>query len=316
MKPKKQQIVTITFSPCIDKSTTVSVLLPDIKMSCTSPKEEPGGGGINVARAIGNLGGSALAIYFSGGCNGHKFDELMLHENISTLVIPSAHETRENIIIVDEYNNKQYRFGMPMTPLMENEYEQFLSQLKTLDDLAYIIISGSVPPGVPASVFAEISAISKNKNAKLVVDTKGDALKHAVDSGVFLIKPNLGELSVLTGRKELLADEIKDVARVLIQGGRCEVVVVSMGAEGAMVITSDFIKQIKPPTVERKSTVGAGDSMVAGIVFSLYNGKSLMDAIQYGVACGTAATLNPGTELCRKDDVVNLLPHVEIIDLE
>ena len=140
MKPKNQQIVTITFSPCIDKSTTVPVLLPDIKMSCTSPKEEPGGGGINVARAIHNLGGSALAIYFSGGCNGHKFDELMLHENITTLVIPSINETRENIIIVDEFNDKQYRFGMPMTPLMENEYEQFLSRLKTLEDLSYICL--------------------------------------------------------------------------------------------------------------------------------------------------------------------------------
>jgi len=115
---------------------------------------------------------------------------------------------------------------------------------------------------------------------------------------------------------ELLPYEIKDVARSFIEKGKCEVVVVSMGAEGAMLVTSTFAKQIKPPLVERKSTVGAGDSMVAGIVYSLYNEKSLIDAIRYGVACGTAATLNPGTELCRREDVEKITPNVEIIDLD
>jgi 6-phosphofructokinase 2 len=307
-------IVTITFSPCIDKSTSVAFLAPDIKMSCTSVKLEPGGGGINVARAIGKLGGSAKALYSAGGCTGKEFTQLMHDENVPTKVIESNFETRENIIIVDESNGKQYRFGMPMTPLNEAACNQFLTLLNEEDDLAYMIISGSIPPGVPLTIFDGIADIARQKNAKLIVDTKGEPLKYAINAGVFLIKPNLGELSALVGKKELKTTDIVNEARKLIQSGKCEVVVVSMGAEGAMLVTSTIAKQIKPPTVERKSTVGAGDSMVAGIVFALDQGSQLVDAIQYGVACGTAATLNHGTELCKKEDVAFLLPKVEIID--
>lgn len=308
-------IITITFSPCIDKSTTVARLSPDIKMSCTSVKLEPGGGGINVARALSKLGGSATAIYVSGGCTGQKFDELMHQEKIPSVVIEGTQETRENIIIVDESNSKQYRFGMPMPPLSDGAYQQILDYLKTLDDVAFIIVSGSVPAGVDKSFFDEISLIAHKCKAKLIVDTKGDALKQAVDAGVFLIKPNLGELSALVGKGELKTDQIQDIARSLIDNGKCEVVVVSMGAEGAMLVTSTTAKQIKPPKVERKSTVGAGDSMVAGIVYALTRGSSLAEAIQYGVACGTAATLNPGTELCRKQDVERLLSQVSVKEL-
>jgi len=309
------RIVTLTFSPCIDKSTTVEFLAPDIKMNCTSVTLEPGGGGINVARALSKLGTTAKAMYISGGCNGKEFEQLMEQENIPSIVIAGVHETRENIIIVDESNGKQYRFGMPMNTLVEKEYIQFLIELKAMDDLSYIIVSGSVPPGVSLTIFAEIAAFAHEVNARLIVDTKGDALKQAVDAGVFLIKPNLGELSALVGKKEIDVDEVKDIARSLIKSGKCEVVVVSMGAEGALLVTSTIVKQIIPPTVERKSTVGAGDSMVAGMVYALNDGSELTEAVQYGVACGTAATLNPGTELCRKEDVVSLLPKVEIIDL-
>ncbi len=309
------RIVTLTFSPCIDKSTMVAALAPDIKMNCTAVTLEPGGGGINVARALSKLGTKAKAMYISGGCNSKEFEQLMEQENIPSIVIAGVHETRENIIIVDESNGKQYRFGMPMNTLVEKEYIRFLIELKAMDDLSYIIVSGSVPPGVSLTIFAEIAAFAHEVNARLIVDTKGDALKQAVDAGVFLIKPNLGELSALVGKKEIDVNEVKDIARSLIKSGKCEVVVVSMGAEGALLVTSNIIKQIIPPTVERKSTVGAGDSMVAGMVYALHDGSELIEAVQYGVACGTAATLNPGTELCRKEDVASLLPKVTIIDL-
>jgi 6-phosphofructokinase 2 len=309
-------IITLTFSPCIDKSASVAYLAPDIKMSCTDIKSEPGGGGINVSRAIHKLGGTSTAMYVSGGCTGKKFDQLMMEESIKTLVITSTHETRENIIIVDDSTERQYRFGMPMTPSSVEEWQQFLHHLRQAEDLQYIVVSGSLPPGVPLTVFSEISAIAVAKKARLIVDTKGDALLRAVDAGVYLIKPNLGELSALVGKKELLSHEIKDVARKIISSKKCEVIVVSMGKDGAMLVTAKVAQQIKPPLVERKSTVGAGDSMVAGIVFSLYSGKSLSQAIQYGVACGTAATLNPGTELCRLEDVEKLLNNVVTKDID
>jgi 6-phosphofructokinase 2 len=300
------KIVTITFSPCIDKSTSVSALVPEKKLKCTVPKLEPGGGGINIARAIKKLGGEAIAIFPSGGYTGKYFNHLMERENVPAIIIETANETRENIIVLDESSNNQYRFGMPGTELSESEWKQILKAAETINDAEFIIASGSLPPGVPLNIYAQLAKISKTKNAKFIVDTSGEALKQAVDEGVYLLKPNLGELSSLAGKKELLPDEVKEVAGSIIAKGKCEVMAVSMGAAGAMLITKDGSEIITPPVVERKSTVGAGDSMVAGIVFYLSLGHSITEAVQYGVACGTAATMNPGTELCKKEDADKL----------
>ena len=304
-------IITITFSPCIDKSTAVPALVPEKKLICTSPKLEPGGGGINIARAIKKLGGAATAIFPSGGYTGKYFNYLLEKEHINAVIIETANETRENIIVVDQANNNQYRFGMPGTALAETEWRKCLQAIEEISDVEFIIASGSLPPGVPDNIYALLAKIAKTKKAKFIVDTSGDALKQAIAEGVYMLKPNLGELSYLAGKKELQVDEVKNVAREIITKGECEVMVVSMGAAGAMLVTDEIAEIFTPPAVERKSTVGAGDSMVAGIVFYLALGKSLLQAVQYGVACGTAATLNAGTELCKKDDADRLFPLVQ-----
>jgi 6-phosphofructokinase 2 len=296
-------IVTITFSPCIDKSTSVPCLIPEKKLKCAAPKLEPGGGGINIARAIKKIGGEAMAIFPSGGYTGKFFNHLLEKENIPAVIIETANETRENIIVLDESANNQYRFGMPGTELAEREWKQILKAVEDMKDAEYIIASGSLPPGVPLNIYAQLAKIAKNINAKFIVDTSGEALKQAADEGVYLLKPNINELCTLAGKAGLKKDEIKDVAKSIIVKGKCEVMVVSMGAAGAMLITNEISEMITPPAVVRKSTVGAGDSMVAGIVYYLSQGKTLVEAAQYGVACGTAATMNPGTELCRKEDV-------------
>jgi len=299
-------IVTITFSPCIDKSTSIPSLIPEKKIKCAPPKLEPGGGGINVARAIKKLGGEATAVFPSGGYTGKFFDHLLEKDNIPAVIIETGNETRENIIVLDESTNDQYRFGMPGTELSEDEWRQCLKAVEELKDAAYIIASGSLPPGVPLNIYAMLAKIAKKMNAKFIVDTSGEALKHAADEGVYLLKPNLGELSSLAGKKELEPGEVKNIAKEIIAKGKCEVMVVSLGAAGAMLVTKDITEKITAPTVARKSTVGAGDSMVAGIVYFLTEGKNLVEATQYGVACGTAATMNAGTELCKKEDADRL----------
>jgi 6-phosphofructokinase 2 len=304
-------IITITFSPCIDKSTSISELIPEKKLKCSTPKLEPGGGGINVARAIKKLGGEATAIFPSGGYTGKFFDHLMEVEKISSMIIETKNESRENIIVLDESANNQYRFGMPGTILSDEEWKQILKLVEEITDAAFIIASGSLPPGVPLNIYAQLAKIAKNKKAKFIVDTSGEALKHAADEGVYLLKPNFGELSSLAGTKEILPGEIKEIATEIIAKGKAEVRVVSMGAAGAMLVTKEMAEMITPPPVIRKSTVGAGDSMVAGIVYYLSQNKNLHEAVQYGVACGTAATLNPGTELCSKEDADRLF--VEIL---
>jgi 6-phosphofructokinase 2 len=213
--------------------------------------------------------------------------------------------------VVDEATNNQYRFGMPGTELTETEWKKCLHAVEEISDVEFIIASGSLPPGVPDNIYALLAKIAKSKKAKFIVDTSGEALKHAAEEGVYMLKPNLGELSYLAGKNEIQPGEVKTIAKDIIANGKCKVMVVSMGAAGAMLVTDDIAEIFTPPQVERKSTVGAGDSMVAGIVFYLSQGKNLLQAVQYGVACGTAATLNAGTELCKKEDADRLYALVQ-----
>ncbi len=309
------KIITITFSPCIDKSTSVPALIPEKKLNCSSPKLEPGGGGINIARAIKKLGGEAIAVYPSGGYTGKYFNHLLAQEGIAVVIVETSNETRENIIVVDESSNNQYRFGMPGTALTEPEWKKCLAAIEEMNDVGYIIASGSLPPGVPLDIYAQLAKIAKSKTAKFIVDTSGQALKEALDEGVYLLKPNLGELGYLANKESLQIDEVKQIALEFIVYGKCEVMVVSMGAAGAMLVTKDITEIIKPPAVKRKSTVGAGDSMVAGIVYYLSLGKTIKEATMYGVACGTAATMNSGTELCKKEDVANIYASINSNEL-
>lgn len=295
-------VITLTFSPCIDKSTTVPSLIPEKKLECSAPKLEPGGGGINVARAIKKLGGDAIAVFPSGGYTGKFFNHLVEKEGVTSIIVETEAETRENIIVLEESTNNQYRFGMPAAALQENEWKACLDAIKKTDHPEFIVVSGSMPPGVPLTVFDQLAVIAKNKKTKLIVDTSGNALKHAVTAGVYLIKPNLGELASLAEIERVELEKVGDISKEIIRRYKCEIVVVSLGKDGAMLVTKGATYNALPPEVERKSTVGAGDSMVAGIIYSLSKRMDLKNALQYGVACGTAATMNSGTELCNKKD--------------
>lgn len=299
------KIITVTFNPCIDKSTTVQALAPERKLQCSEPGFEPGGGGLNVARALRKLGGEAIAIYPAGGYSGRFLNELMTGEGVPILPIETGTHTRENLIVLDKSTNQQYRFGMPGSVLSPEEWGRILEMVEA-EQADYIIASGSLPPGVPVDIFGRISAIAKAKGARLIVDTSGEALRKAVQEGVFLFKPNLGELSSLVGKEEVTNELVDDIAREILYKDKCEAIVVSLGAIGARLITKTEVVQVIPPVVRKMSTVGAGDSMVAGIVLSLSRGRGLREALQYGVACGTAATMNPGTQLCKLEDVEKL----------
>ena len=307
-------IVTITFNPCIDKSTSVATLIPEKKLRCADPKFEPGGGGLNVSRAIKNLGGQSIAVYPAGGYSGQFLKTLLDGEGINSILIETGTHTRENLIVVDQSTNSQYRFGMPGSKLIEMEWKNCLHQVKKLNGIEFIVASGSLPPGVPPEVFGEIAELAKKKNAKFIADTSGEALHQAVNHGVFLLKPNINELKSLLNKKELKNEEIVINARQLISKGKANVLVVSLGAEGALLVTAHDCTQFIPPPVKRKSTVGAGDSMVAGIVLRLALGNTIKEAVKHGVACGTAAIMNPGTELCHRKDVEAIMPMINIVD--
>ena len=300
-----QKIITLTVNPALDKSTSVKAIAPEKKLRCRNPKTEPGGGGINVSRALRNLGGNSVAMFFAGGYTGEYHTRLLKQEGIDVQVVQIAGETRENIIVVDESTGQQYRFGMEGPLVAENEWRYCL-ELVQHKDFDFLVASGSLSPGMPTGFYRELAAVVKKKKAKLVIDTSGDALKDAVDEGVYLIKPNLGELSSLYGVDELQEADAAKAAKEIIAKGYCEVIAVSMGASGALLVTSDQVHKVYSPVVKRKSTVGAGDSMVAGMLMGICKGLSWNDILRYGVAAGTAATMNPGTELCKKEDTDRL----------
>lgn len=301
-----EKIVTLTLNPAIDKSTVVKSIVPDKKLRCAPPKYEPGGGGVNVSRAMKRLGTESTSIYLAGGFSGKFYEQLLNEEGVESLVIKIGGLTRENLIVVDQSANLQYRFGMPGPTITENEWQECLYKLEQCNDIEYIVASGSLPDGVPQDFFGRLTTLAKKINAKLILDTSGEPLKNAVNNGVYMIKPNLGELSFLKGVEELNEDDAVNAAREIINNGGCEIMVVSMGASGALLITKEQVIQSKAPTVKKRSTVGAGDSMVAGMVVALSKGWSLTQVLQYGIATGTATTMNPGTELCRKEDVERL----------
>jgi 6-phosphofructokinase 2 len=307
-------ITTLTFNPCIDKSTSVAALVAEKKLKCSAPHFQPGGGGINIARAVKKLGGEALAIYPAGGYSGKFLKSLLENEGISCHCIETKSHSRENLIVLDESKNAQYRFGMPGQQLEEAEWMQCVQAFNSEKSI-YKVVSGSWSPGLPPAIIGKIAEAAKQENKKLVVDTSGEPLRLALESGVYMIKPNLGELCTLFDTKANAADAA-GLAKKIIQSGKAEIVIVSLGPEGAILVTENTTMRLVSPKVKKLSTVGAGDSMVAGIVWKLSNGFSVLDAVKYGVACGTAATMNAGSELCHLDDADKLYQKVELQEVE
>ena len=301
-----KKIVTLTLNPAIDKSTSVKSIVPDKKLRCKPPRFEPGGGGVNVSRALKKLGEDSTAIYLAGGYSGKFYHELLDGEGIESCVIEISGHTRENLIVVDESANLQYRFGMPGPIIKEEEWQKCIDVLSKANEVDYIVVSGSLPEGVPTDFIGRVAAVARKVDARVIIDTSGEPLKHAIDEGVFMMKPNLGELSSLHGVEELNEDDVVSAAREIISNGGCEVMAVSMGPSGAMLVTKNDVFDSPSPAIRKRSTVGAGDSMVAGMVLALSKGLGWMDVLHYGIATGTATTMNPGTELCKKEDVEKL----------
>lgn len=302
-----KSVLTITLNPTVDKSCSVENIKPEKKLRCSPPLYEPGGGGINVSRGLVRLGVPATAFFPSGGRTGELLEKLLEDEKVATKPLKVKGETRENFIVVDTASNEQYRFGMPGEELHESEAEAIFKTLETYSPTPEIaVISGSLPPGMKPSFLRKLVAGLKRKGTKVVADTSGEALNAVLEEGVFLLKPNLGELGRLSGKKELDNDSAGEAARQIINNGQAEVIVVSMGPQGACLVTKEEIYYIPAPSVKKLSTVGAGDSMVAGMISVMAKGGSFMEMARMGVACGTAATMNPGTGLFKPEDAERL----------
>ncbi|QNL49796.1 1-phosphofructokinase family hexose kinase [Olivibacter sp. SDN3] len=311
----KKTVLTITLNPAVDKSSAVKGIIAEKKLRCDPPKYEPGGGGINVSRALKRLGTASETLFLYGGKTGHLLVELLEQEQLHVMPLSIGGETRENFIVVDTTNNQQYRFGFPGDKISVEEQQHIISTIHEINEFPeLVVISGSLPPGVAPSFLRKLIRLCKSKGSKVILDSSGEALKEGLAEGVFLIKPNIGELAAFSGIDELDETSVDEATRKIIADGRTEMIVVSLGAQGAVLYTETAKIQVSAPVVKKRSTVGAGDSMVAGMVAILANGGTSADMLRMGVACGSATTMAEGTGLFQKKDVDRLYQQIQKIN--
>ena len=304
-------IVTVTVNPAIDTSCSVEQVVPERKLRCSEPHHDPGGGGLNVARAVRRLGGEAVAFWTGGGALGQLLGRLLDEEGLDHRAIRVEGMTRESLTVLETSTTLQYRFGMPGPPLHSQEVQECLSHVQGFRPTPdYLVLSGSLPPGAPDDLYAQF-ARQAPAGCRVVLDASGNALQLGLGAGVYLIKPNVRELGQLAGRVIERDKDIEAISQRLIREGRVEVVVASLGAGGAVVVTAEGAERLRAPTVEIRSKVGAGDSTVAGVVLALTRGSSVRDAVRFGMAAGAAAVMTEGTSLCRREDAERLYQEME-----
>lgn len=305
------RIYTLTLAPSLDSATITPQIYPEGKLRCSAPVFESGGGGINVARAIAHLGGTATAIFPAGGATGEHLVALLADENVPVSTVDTKDWTPQNLHAHVESSGEQYRFVMPGTTLDDDEFRQLEEQVLEIESGAILVISGSLPPGVKVEKLTQLISAAQKQGIRCIIDSSGDALTAALALGdIELVNPNLKELSALVNRDLTQPDDVRKAAQELVQSGKPRRVVVSLGPQGALGIDSENCIQVVPPPVKSQSTVGAGDSMVSAMTLKLAQDASLEEMVRFGVAAGSAATLNQGTRLCSRDDTQKIYAYL------
>lgn len=307
-------ILTLTLNPALDMATDVPRLIPDEKLRCSDPRLDPGGGGLNVSRAVHALGGESLALVALGGLTGDRLAELIRREGVMFLGITGPGETRQSLTVNEAASGRQYRFMLPGPQWGDEDQARVFTLLRAAGKAgAFSVISGSQPPGVPLNFPALLAAAMAGM--RVVMDTSGAALTEAVTHPIpdlEVLRMDGEEAEALAGRTLDSRAETADFAQSLVRKGVARKVIVARGADGS--VLADATRRIfaKAPKVRVKSKVGAGDSFVGGYILALARGGTEDQALAQGVAAAAAAVMSEATELCRREDVERLLPEAVV----
>lgn len=302
----RPQIVTLTMNPALDITTSVDVVRPTDKLRCADTRYDPGGGGINVAHVAHELGGSVLAVFPAGGTTGGLIARLLADEGVPFWQVPIAAATRESFTVNEDSSGKQYRFVLPGPQLTLREQAHCVEQLRMAAKSAeFVVASGSLPPGVTTDFYQRVADMCRHVGARLILDTSGGGLRH-VSSGVFLLKASVRELRECVGRPLETEAEQLAAAHELVDDGRAEAVLVSLGSKGALLATALASQHFSAVPMPGGSGVGAGDAMVAAITVGLSRGWPLVKSVRLGIAAGAAMLMTPGTAACLRADVDKL----------
>lgn len=310
---RSENIVTLTMNPAIDVSASVKQIMTDHKIRCLKTKRDPGGGGINVARVLKRFGSDPLAIFPMGGPSGHMLERLVASEDVRHQSFNINRDCRANFTANELETGAQYRFVLPGPTLNEEEWNAGLGLMTQASGTGYAVASGSLPRGVPNDFYARLARnLRVLGGAKLVLDTSGPPLKHALDLGVYMVKPSLSEFSGLLSKDNPDIPTCHEAAKSLVVNGKAEIVALTLGADGAILVTREEAFYAKPPPVTVRGTVGAGDSFLGLLILSIARGKSMSEAFRQAIAAGCAALLSPGTGLAAPDVVAQLAPEVKV----
>lgn len=307
-------VVTITLNPSVDNTIAVDRLVPEEKLRGQVLEIEPGGGGVQVARALRRLGASVEAVVTIGGSTGQSLLSLLEAEGLNVRPVWVESTTRPSITLKVLDQGTNYRIVGSAEPLAEHEYLPVLSRLREIEQLPpYVVLSGSFPPGVPPTFVHDIAQVTVERGSQLLVDSSGDALRAAVHETIAVLKPSQEELAAIVGDDPDDPDCDVSAAAHRVVGDGVGAVVVSLGKGGCYVLSATGEEAyLDAPQVTVASTVAAGDSMVAGLVAGLSRGLRIVESARLGVACGTATCLHPGSGIFTQEDVAQVLPRVRV----
>jgi 6-phosphofructokinase 2 len=305
--PSAKPILTLTVNPALDVSTSTERLDSSHKLRCSRSRLDPGGGGVNVSRVVQRLGGQTLAIYAAGGPTGEAYRRLMEAERIPALVLPIQGSTRQNFTVEETSTGDQFRFVLEGPELSEEEWRTCLELVtESVPAGGYVVASGSLPPGVPEDFYARVARHVRDGSARCVLDASGPALAAALAEGVFLVKPSRRELGAHFGTALDSQQSQVEAASTLVSDGSAEYVALTLGEDGAVLVSKAGTLRLAVPPVQVLSTVGAGDSFLAAFVLRLAQERPVEAAFRAAVAAGSATAMTPATELCHRHDVERL----------
>ncbi|MCK8785537.1 1-phosphofructokinase family hexose kinase [Roseomonas sp. NAR14] len=288
------RIVTLTLNPSIDIVCETESVRPGHKLRTGRERQDPGGGGINVARVVRELGGEAMALVLSGGVTGRFLENLLREAGLPHRSLPIEGHTRINQTVQDRTAGTEYRFVATGPTVREAEWIGLLGLLSGVE-ADWVVASGSLPPGIPDDFYARAAMIARAHGQRFVLDTSGEPLGEALAAGVTLVKPSLRELEAYLGHGLPDAAAQDAAALALARSGAAEIVALTMGGDGAVLATAEGVLRVPALPVPVRGTVGAGDSFVAGLTLSLSRGESPAEALGWAVATGAAAVASEGT---------------------
>jgi 1-phosphofructokinase len=300
-------IITITLNPAVDKTIEIDDFCVGSVNRVSTQRTDAGGKGINVSKVIRSLEGSSKAVGILGGTAGTFIKEYMDSQGIENDFVFIEGETRTNIKIVDNLRRTNTDINEPGPDVKPDDIERVRQKvLNSLADTSVVVFSGSVPANVDKSIYGKWITEAKKAGAKTILDADGELLKKGIEAGPFLIKPNIHELEKLFGTELKDIKETEKLARGLIENYGIEMVAVSLGERGAIFLNKKSSVLVHGIKVDVKSTVGAGDSMVAALAYSIDRAGSFEKAITLAVAAGTANVMTAGSQAAEYKTVADL----------